>query len=257
MPPRPPPVFVRIRPGAPLAALLARPELRGSAARLGEALLERWPRAGGCTVVVVDNRSTIYSLREREGALHFHVHWAALEHERDLLATVIGRDRQAWSRVQTAFGDWRAVEEQRGGLRPAREPRLEPKGEVHDLGLLFHQQNEAHFQGALSAPIGWGRWPAEGARTRIRLGSCGGRPPRIRLHPVLDHQEVPERFVGFIVFHEMLHIAMPPRPGSGSRRLVHPAPFRAAERAHPDYAFATAWEEEHIGRLMLRARRRG
>ncbi len=250
------PLTVRVRSGPPLSAVLARPELRSAAARLGEQLLLRWPRPAGCTVVVVHNRSTIFSLRERDRGLHFHVHWAALEHEQDLVASVVHKDAVAWKRIQVAFGRWRAAQEQAGTLRPARQEALEPAGEVHDLARLFQEQNEAHFQGALAAPIGWGRWPAEGARSRIRLGSCGGKPPRIRLHPVLDHADVPVEFVRFIVFHEMLHLAMPPRPGSGSRRLVHPASFRAAERAHPDYAFATAWELRNVEALLLRAQRR-
>lgn len=254
---RPPaPLTVRVRPGPPLAAVLATPELRAAAARLGEHIIRRWPRPGGCTVVVVHNRSTIFSLREREGALQFHVHWAALPHEHDLLASLLHQDKEAWRRVQSAFGVWRAAEEQRGALRPARQAPLAAEGEVHDLRRLFQEENQAHFEGRLDAPIGWGRWPAEGARARIRLGSCGGKPPRIRLHPVLDHEEVPEAFVRFIVFHEMLHLAMPPRPGSGSRRLIHPASFRAAERAHPDYPFATAWEQANVERLMRRARHR-
>lgn len=252
----PPPLTVRVRPGPALTTVLARPELRGAAARMGQLVLERWPRPAGCTVVVVHNRSTIYSLRERSGALLFHVHHAVLDLERELMASVLQKDREAWRQVQDAFGAWQAAQERAGSLGPPRQEALEPRGRVHDLARLFREQNEAHFEGRLEAPIGWGRWPPAGARVRIRLGSCGGRPPRIRLHPALDHAEVPERFVRFIVFHEMLHLAMPPRPGSGSRRLVHPAAFRAAERAHPDYAFAKDWEREHVEALMRRARAR-
>lgn len=249
-----PPLTVRVRPGAPLSAVLAVPERRSAAARMGELLMRRWPRAGGCVVEVVDARSTIYSLRTRDDALIFRVHHAVLDHERDVMEALLRRDAEAWKRVQGAFSSWRTGVEAQGLLKPARAEALEPRGRVHDLSRLFDQQNAAHFGGALCAPIGWGRWPPNGPRSRIRLGSCGGKPPRIRIHPVLDHADVPERFVSFIVFHEQLHLAMPPRQGSGSRRLVHPPALRAAERAHPDYAWATGWEREHIDLLLRRAR---
>lgn len=250
-----PPLTVRVRPGPPLAAVLENPALRSAAARMGEALIQRWPRAGGCTVVVAHSRQTIYSLRARGDGLIFNVHWAILEHEADLMATVLFRDKVAWRRLQAAFGAWQSAVEKSGGLPPPRQHRLDPRGQVYNLADLFAEQNETHFKGELAAPIGWGRWSPRESRARIRLGSCGGQPPRIRVHPVLDHGEVPLPFVRFIVFHEMLHLAMPPRPGSGSRRLIHPKAFRAVERAHPDYEFASAWERENVTRLLQRARR--
>jgi len=73
----------------------------------------------------------------------------------------------------------------------------------------------------------------------------------IRIHPVLDHPEVPAWFVAFVLFHEMLHVAIPPEAGT-KRRRVHTRRFRAAERAHPDYARAMAWEKTHVRHLIQR-----
>lgn len=75
----------------------------------------------------------------------------------------------------------------------------------------------------------------------------------IRIHPVLDHPDVPDWFVAFVLFHEMLHIAIPPEEG-GKRRRVHTPRFRAAERQHPDYGRATAWEQQNIRALIARIR---
>jgi hypothetical protein len=71
----------------------------------------------------------------------------------------------------------------------------------------------------------------------------------IRIHPSLDRQEVPGFYVAFVVFHEMLHQAVPAREVNG-RRVVHGAEFRRRERAWPDYARALAWERANI-RLLL------
>ena len=249
-----PSLTVRVRPGPPLQAVLRNPTLRSAAARVGRALMARWPRVQGCTVVVHENRQTIFSLREREQVLWFSVHWAVLDLEQDLIRAVAARDALAWERVQERFGAW--AEAAPHAPRAARVERLEPRGRTHDLSALLAQVNAEHFEGRLEVAVGWSRWPPRSRYGRIRLGSCGGQPPRIRVHPALDHPEVPARFLRFLLFHELLHVAIPPEQGTGSRRRVHTPAFRKAERAHPDYAWATAWETDNVGALVKRASQR-
>lgn len=252
-PPHAPAILVRFRAGAPLQSALRDPRRRGVAARLGEAVAHRWT-AARCEVVVMDNRATIWSVRPGPAGVRVSVHWSLLDQERDLVEAMIRRDAAAADRLRTYHHAWQVARVDEGALPMPPEPALEPAGRVYDLAKLFHEQNQAHFGGALSAPIGWGRVSGTGPERRIRLGSCGGVPPRIRLHPVLDDPQVPLPFVRFIVFHEMLHLAQPPEPGRGGRRRVHPPSFRARERRHPDWAVAVDWEETHTGWLLARAR---
>ncbi len=71
----------------------------------------------------------------------------------------------------------------------------------------------------------------------------------IRIHPTLDRPAVPEFYVAAVVFHEMLHQAVPARE-LGGRRIVHGADFRRRERAYPDHARAKAWEEKNLPLLL-------
>jgi len=73
----------------------------------------------------------------------------------------------------------------------------------------------------------------------------------IRIHPALDQEVVPRFFVEYIVFHEMLHQAVP-GDDRGSRREHHGPPFRRRERAYPGYARAIAWERENLALLLGR-----
>jgi len=124
----------------------------------------------------------------------------------------------------------------------------------HDLLALFDAQ-QIHFRTPITARVRWGRWPSNPPLRSIRLGSCKPvDPPVIRVHPVLDHADVPEWFVSFILFHEMLHVAIPPEQGK-KRRRVHTRKFRAAERLHPDYDRAMLWEREHVMALIQRIRK--
>jgi len=109
------------------------------------------------------------------------------------------------------------------------------------------------FDGPVS--ITWGRFAGRAPRRVLRLGSCEpGDPPMIRIHPVLDHETVPEWFVGFLVFHELLHVVYPPET-SGGRRLIHSPVLRKAERDHRDYVRSIDWERRNLHDLLRRCAR--
>lgn len=208
--------------------------------RLGLAVLHRHAEAERCTVVVNANRREV--LRWRIGReTHVSVHWALLPHVDDVLA-VLDRDGHAWERLQAALPQ--------GAL-----PELAPVGDVHDLGVLLAAQRRLLEAPAPEVPVTWGRWPGRPPRRVLRLGSCETDPPLIRIHPVLDHASVPDWFVGFVLFHELLHVVHPPER-RGRRRVVHPPQLLQAERRHPDHARAVAFEQAQVGEWMRRCRRR-
>ena len=69
----------------------------------------------------------------------------------------------------------------------------------------------------------------------------------IRIHNVLNAPEVPDWVFEMIVFHEMLHLRIPPvRRRSGSWD-AHPPAFCEAERAHsPNLDTGWAWLSAHV-----------
>ncbi len=74
------------------------------------------------------------------------------------------------------------------------------------------------------------------------LGSYCLRTNTIRINPVLDRKTVPDYFIGFIVYHEMLHADMGVCRING-RRSVHSSEFRKRERMFKEYEKALAWEK--------------
>ncbi|MEM8934153.1 MAG: hypothetical protein AAGE94_23370 [Acidobacteriota bacterium] len=145
----------------------------------------------------------------------------------------------------------------------ARVPTLRPEGRVYDLRALRDRVNARYFDGTLDVEITWGRAPARLPSKRrgsfnIRLGSYHDGDRLIRIHPVLDRDDVPEFVVESVVHHEMVHAAVPPEPpGPNGRRRVHTREFRRLEKRYAHYAEAEAWLDEHLGRLdRLRRSRR-
>lgn len=136
---------------------------------------------------------------------------------------------------------------------------LQPRGRCHDLDALAREL----AQGELSADlerrgglprITWGRLRRSRSRRALRLGSFEFASRVVRIHPVLDQAAVPQWFVRYVLFHELLHAALD-EPRQGSRRVLHGPQFRRREREYADYQRARAWETAHIDALIRSARR--
>jgi len=144
---------------------------------------------------------------------------------------------------------------------PKRVEAAEPRGLHYDLAELARQLCAAEFAAEFPAPdalpaIGWGRRGASRTRHSLRLGSFDPDTKFVRLHPVLDQTEVPEYFVRYVLFHELLHAVYPPQRDGDDRWVHHGRDFRRREHAYADYERALAWEKRNI-RALIRAARRG
>ncbi|MCB9762499.1 MAG: hypothetical protein H6739_22060 [Alphaproteobacteria bacterium] len=227
------------------------PERLPQARLLGRLLLAANRDADRCLLTINANRRRVLSWRRRGQKLDVSVHHRVLASPEDIVAVVMHRDASAWTRLRARF-------EAQGPLPPPAPRRLVSSGHVHDLMPLYDHVNDTFFEGAhgrhQGIVVGWGRWPTVPPRRSLRLGSCSGAPPVIRVHPSLDDPRVPVWFVGFVLFHELLHVEVPPRAGPSGRRLVHPPEFCEREQRHPRYEDACAWERANIDWLVRRTR---
>lgn len=204
-------------------------------------------------LTIHDNRSTMVSFRREPGEIHYRVHHMFLEAPHEVvtaLAAFAGprrgaaaRRREAGSRID-AF-----VKRNRERIAVPRADRLLAQGRVHDLQGIFDRLNAVYFEDRIEARIGWGPVRPGRRRRTVKTGVYVQDARIIRIHPTLDRPQVPEFYVAAVVFHEMLHQAVPAREVNG-RRVVHGAEFRRRERAYPDHARARAWEERNLGLLL-------
>jgi predicted metal-dependent hydrolase len=125
------------------------------------------------------------------------------------------------------------------------------RGRFYDLEKMFDRLNRLYFNGGIEKPtLTWSQ-----RRTRRILGHHDSVHETIVISKTLDARDVPEWFVEYILYHEMLHIKHPARIIDG-RRYYHTNAFRADERRFPRYEEAQLWLE-HIARQRksLRAAR--
>lgn len=205
-------------------------------------------------LTVHDNRHTMVSFRRSGPEVHYRVHHMFLDAPEEVVGALgafarPGRGRGASGQREAGRRIDAWVRRHRHRIAGPRAGPLQARGRAHDLQEIFDRVNAEWFGGAIDARIGWG--PVRvGDRTRsLKTGVYLEEGRLIRIHPSLDRPEVPGFYVAFIVFHEMLHQAVPPRV-SGRRRIVHGPEFRRRERVHPDFERALEWERRNI-RLLL------
>jgi hypothetical protein len=173
--------------------------------------------------------------------------------------------RQALAAIREHFHRHRPDPRARAQAGPARarRPALCPVGAVLDLREIAGDLNQRYFEGRLKVRISWGKSAGDAAhpasdcrRSRtasLQLGSYSYEDRLIRIHRVLDRPGVPRYVVESVVFHELLHAALPPVLRNG-RRYFHTPEFRRRERRFRHFERADCWVRQNLQQL-LRARR--
>ena len=123
-------------------------------------------------------------------------------------------------------------------------------GKVYDLEKMFARLNRRYFDEQIEKPtLTWSR-----RRARNILGHHDAAHSTITISKTLDSPNVPEWFVEYILFHEMLHVKHPARLING-RRYYHTTAFREDEHRFRRYEEAQEWLDRVVRqRHELRAR---
>ena len=112
-----------------------------------------------------------------------------------------------------------------------RKPLHAPQGQVRDLEKSFARVNAKYFHPPLEMPTL--RWAPKGGRTR--LGTYQRETDTITINPALDSKKVPEFVLDYILYHELLHKAIPIRYTKTGRRVVHGPEFKKREREFREF----------------------
>ena len=124
------------------------------------------------------------------------------------------------------------------------------RGKVYDLTELFERINRRYFAGEIEKPVL--TWSMRRAK-RI-LGHHDAVHNTITISKALDARDVPEWFVEYILYHEMLHIKHPAKLING-RRYYHTPAFRSEEQRFPRYQASQEWLDRVVRKQHeLRAR---
>jgi predicted metal-dependent hydrolase len=203
-------------------------------------------------LALTNNHYSMISVRRKADGYRLRLHQMFVGAEprivRALARYVVHNDRRA----SMLLGEFIEAHQHiiRQQERRPRHIKLRTAGRHHDLQAIYERLNAQMFDGQLEARITWGPGTAKARRRRsIKMGSFAVEDRVIRIHPTLDQDNVPDYFVAWIVFHEMLHGKHEVRRTNGRRRF-HTQAFLHEEKTFPDYARACAWEKANLDRLL-------
>ncbi len=198
---------------------------------------------------ITDNRHAMISHSVEKGVVRARVHHMFLDAPPRVQTALVRYVRRGDRQSSDLIG--RYIEANTPRLaRASRNQRLVTQGKHHDLIEAFHRLNEKYFDDAIHLVVTWGpKTTTRKPRATIKLGSYSFQDRLVRIHPALDRRWVPRYFLDYVMFHEMLHHAMPVTHGAG-RRLLHPPEFREREHEFRNHERALAWERAHLHRLL-------
>ncbi len=212
------------------------------------------------SIVLTNNRTSIISAQHHRDGFDLRIHRCFANAPDNILAAVAtflqspkrsSIRRDALTEIRHFFQQHRP---QTSPPQTRRSRVLQPIGATLDLRALRDEINHRYFDNQLSVHITWGRAITRRRRHRscgfsVRLGTYTENDQLVRIHRCLDSGKVPRYVVEAVVYHEMLHAAVPPVVKNG-RRQVHTSEFRRRERLFRHHLKAERWIDRNLGRLI-------
>lgn len=140
--------------------------------------------------------------------------------------------------------------------RPSSDPGPDAAAQnfaSHDIQSYATRLNSLYLQGRSTAQVRWGRRSTRRSTRSIRFACYDPSRNVIIMNRKMDNSQIPEYFVEYVLFHEMLHEVL----GIGSRpdgkRDIHGRLFKLMESTYPDFEKARRFERHlcnHLGSLL-------
>jgi hypothetical protein len=119
------------------------------------------------------------------------------------------------------------------------------RGCVFDLKDIFNSVNIRCFGNSITSHIRWGSALSKTSYQARYRDAQGNGFSVITIAGIYDHPDVPRFALEAVMFHEMLHVALPPYMKNG-RRIIHGPEFRNAQVRYPDYEPWRLWEKRDL-----------
>jgi len=211
--------------------------------------------SGPVEIVLTNNRSSLITVKESRGkktARIQHAFRAADKRTLKALAGFIGRPNKRSRSVIDEFLREKTELVESLGRDAVSCPDLNSRGEHRDLKKVLSKVRREYGINVKGVKIAWStRGTPNGKRRRrsIKFGSYCRETNTVRVHPDLDNPAVPDYFVEYIVYHELLHAIFPPERAEG-RRNVHNPEFVRFEKKFEKYSEALQFEEYFVEKMM-------
>ena len=129
------------------------------------------------------------------------------------------------------------------------------KGIKYDLKTQFDIVNETYFNNEIQSYIRWGSYGSKISYQSHIKDYKGDSRNIITIAGVYNHPKVPQFAINAIIFHEMLHIKVPPYKKNG-RNVMHGPEYKTAEKAYPYLKKWHTWEKKDLFSIYRELKRK-
>src|SRR4030043_1008722 len=156
------------------------------------------------SLTLTDNYTSMLSIRTRGNSVFIRLHWMFLHAGNDVIREITEfiKFRKRKTPLISKF-----IRDNKHCLKnkSSRPLAICTHGKYHNLKELFNSLNEEYFRGKITALITWGKKNQTWAVRKRTLGSFCSHTNIIRINPVLDRKNIPQYFLKFVIYHEILH----------------------------------------------------
>jgi len=197
------------------------------------------------SLILTDNATSLISIRRKNNLVSVRMHWMFLNAGDEIIreiACLIKTRRGQTPHIRKFIRENQICVKEREPK--SRQIKICTNGRFHNLREIFNTLTSEYFEGKITALITWRRGNKYAVKKRT-LGSYSKHTNTILINSVLDRRNVPNCFIRYVVYHEMLHSVMEEKIENG-RRSVHTPEFRKRERLFIEYEKAVSWEKRNL-----------
>lgn len=211
------------------------------------------------SLVINNNRSTMLSVKWEASCTKVSLHrffLLAPKSIMDALACYIKRKDRSISPDVKSFMEDHMRQLDYSHLIDKR--KLEVEGNIYNLQELLSRINHEYFNEQLLLNITWFGKHKQNNRSQVTFGLYQNALKLIKINRFLDHSDIPEYMVCYVIYHEALHHVCPSYYDKGGRHCIHHKKFKAKEREFRDYRQAQTWIKDNREQLfkLVRGNRR-
>ncbi len=134
---------------------------------------------------------------------------------------------------------------------------LVTQGSVYDLEAIYKKVEKRYFPTPLGLRITWYGPKVPTPHGSLVLGQYQRLLHLIRIHRVMDREDVPQQVLEYVIYHEMVHHLHLPKIGEGGKNLVHHEEFKKREKAFVGYEEVQDWMRNERGLFFTKTKGRG
>ena len=211
------------------------------------------------------NHSNPIVFENRENDILLKVHFRFLKAPFSLLDTLVDfieTENPVFEKELRKFienGNYNRTKKPAGSRKKVKKPvvqqqKISHQGIVFNLKVLFDMLNERYFDNKIEAGITWGNSSNSKPKKSVRFGSYAEQNQLIRINPELDKSFVPKFFIGYVIYHEMLHCLLGVRKGApGKRNEIHSKEFKELEKKYYAFNKSKEWEKKNRDKFFSKS----